>query len=323
MSAFREAIAKEVKLQMMNPEFDSRRSKNGGRVFWVRLAASNGFGQFVKEHPAYDDGVSAVYTDIASALAVCQANRGDEVRVGPGYTETYETALCLSTAGVRLVGEGYGTSVPTLTISGAIHGVDIEAAGVEFENFRFASPLIDETLSMLKIQGAGVVIKDVKGLASASALNFVNCIRVVAGADDLTLKNVRLTSGENAAPASFLSFEGSVARFTGEDLEFSGSVGTAGIIDSSGVVLTNSKFKRCSVVVNGVTKPAVTLDANDPDSLTNPFYGSVEDSFFSGTHATLATNAKFSDGWRLKQVYVLEETGSNAQGALIPAVDSN
>src|SRR3990167_879442 len=117
MSAFREAIAREVRKELMNPEFDSRRSKNGGRVFWVKAATATGFGQFVKEHPAYDDNVAAVHETMSSAAAAVVADRGDEVRVTMGHTEEFEKVFSLSTSGVRWVGEGSGTKAPTLTIS--------------------------------------------------------------------------------------------------------------------------------------------------------------------------------------------------------------
>ena len=321
MSAFRESIAKEVKLQMMNPEFDSRRSKNGGRIFWVRSASSNGFGQFVKEHPAYDDGVSAVYTSISSALAVCQANRGDEVRVGPGYTETLTEAMCISTAGVRLVGEGSGQSVPAITVNGTVHGIALAANGTELENFRFPAPETDAALSMVRIDDdiVGATVKNIVGIGSSAAKNFVDCISIGARAHNHTLQNINLTTSKKLAVVNFLNFEGSVCGSTIGGFYAVGCVSTAGISDASGAVLYNAQWNDLRIAVGGAAKPAVTINATGGDGAN----GQVTNSHLQGTHTTIANNAAFTGDWRLSQVYVSEETGNVAQGALIPAVDAD
>lgn len=324
MSAFREAIAKEVRKELMNPEFDSRRSKNGGRVFWVKLAAATGFGQFVKEHPAYDDNVAAVHVTMSSAAGAVVADRGDEIRVTEGHTETFTKAFCLSTAGVRWVGEGSGTKVPALTVSGGVHGVAVEGAGVEFDNFRFPIPGADEALSMIRVKAAGCTVQNIVGLASGTRVegsatetnNFIDCIRIVAGADDFTLNNIRLDSTPGAVPNSFLSFEGAVSRFTSAGFYATGSVGTAGVIDASGARQKGSYIKDWRIAVGGSAKPAVTLDTVSSE-------GMVHDCFFAGTDTTLATNAQFAGDWRRSQVYVSEAAGNLVQGALTPAVDTD
>ena len=320
MGAFREAIAKEVRKELMNPEFDSRRSKNGGRVFWVKAAAATGFGQFVKEHPAYDDNKAAVHTTMSSAAGAVVADRGDEVRVTEGHTEEFEKAFCLSTSGVRWVGEGYGTKVPVLTISGAIHGVSMEAAGCEFENFRFAVPPIDAALNMIRVRGAGCKIKDIVGLGSDQTNNFVDCILVATGANDLTLENIKFYSG-NVAVTSFLHFEAAISRFTAAGFFAEGSVATAGVYDDSGARIKGGFLKDLTVVVHGSDKPALALD-------TAGSYGVVDRAFFAGTRngagTSIAGNALFnSNGWRLNEVKVLEETVSTAQGGVIPAADAD
>lgn len=317
MGAFREEIGREVRRQLMNPEFDSRRSKNGGRVFWVKAASATGFGQFVKEHPAYDDGVAAVHTTMSSAASAVVADRGDEVRVTEGHTEELEKVLSLSVSGVRWIGEGWGTKKPVMTVSGAIHGIALTGAGIEFDNFRFASPPIDGALSMVRIKAAGCRVANIDGLASERHLNFVDCIRVMVNANDLTLQNINLTSGDGAAPDSFLRFEGSISRFVAAGLYFTGSVGTAGIIDDAGANIKASRMEDLRVIVNGTSKPAIILDI---DIALN---GSIEDAFFAGTSTTLKDNAQIEDGWRLKNVWVLEETDSTAQAGISPARDTN
>ena len=309
----------------MNPEFDSRHSKNGGRIFWVKAAAATGFGLFVQEHPGYEDGKAAVHTTMSSAAAAVVADRGDEVRVTEGHTETFTKTFCLGVSGVRWVGEGSGTKKPVLTISAAAaYGIAIDAAGVEFDNFRFPFPGVDEALSMIRVKAAGCTVQNIVGLASGTRVegsatetnNFVDCIRVIAGANDLTLNNIRLDSTPGAVPNSFLSFEDAVSRFTSAGFYATGSVGTAGVIDASGARQKGSYIKDWRIAVGGSAKPAVTLDTVSSE-------GMAHDCFFAGTDTTLATNAQFAGDWRRSQVYVSEAAGNLVQGALTPAVDTD
>lgn len=320
MSAFREAIAREVRRVMLDPEFTSRQSKNGGRIFWVKKAAATDFAKFVKEHPAYEDGKAAVYTTMSEAAAAVVADRGDEVRVTEGHTEEFEKVFCLATAGVRWVGEGQGTKVPTITVSGAIHGVALTGAGVEFENFRFAAPPITGALDMIRIKAAGCKVKNIYGRAGGPTTAFVDCITIIAGANDFVLEDIKLGTDVNApakAVTSFLTFEGDLSRGYAAGLDFEGSVSGSGILDDASVNIEDVRFERVKVIVFGpASKAAVTLDSTGSK-------GSVKDAFFAGTQTTLADNARFEDGWRLSDVKVLEETGSTAQAALTPAVDTD
>ena len=309
----------------MNPEFDSRHSKNGGRIFWVKAAAATGFGLFVQEHPGYEDGKAAVHTTMSSAAAAVVADRGDEVRVTEGHTETFTKTFCLAVSGVRWVGEGSGTKKPVLTISAAAaYGIAIDADGVEFDNFRFTFPGVDEALSMIRVEAAGCTISNIDGQASGVRLvgttriasNFVDCIRVLEGANDLTLNNINLTSDNEAVPNSFLSFEGPISRFVSAGFYATGSVGTAGVIDAAGARQEQSRIKNWDIVVGGDAKAAVTLD-------TVGNSGSVKDCFFSGTSSTLATNSVFTGDWARSEVYVSEYGRNLVQGALIPAADTD
>lgn|SRR3990167_8477905 len=319
MSAFREAIAREVRKEMLNPEFDTRygRAKGGGRVFWIKHAGSRNFGQFVKEHPAYDDNVAAVHESFSSAVGAVVANRGDEVRVTSGFSVTLGGVLSLSVSGVRWVGEGIGDRVPSFRVNNsAQHGVALDGGSIEFDNFRFEAPLVDEALSMIRVKGVGCRVENIYGQASGGTSNFVDCIRVISGANDLKLNNIRLFSGDAAVPNSFLSFEGPTSRFTSAGFYTTGSVGTAGVIDASGANVKQAMISDWRVSVGGSGKPAVTLDATKGS-------GIVTNCHLAGTNTTIADNATFSGDWRLSQVYVSEETGNFRQGALIPAVDAD
>lgn len=78
MGKFTDEMARSVRHQMLDPEFIARL---GGRMFWVKQTAASDYTTFVAEHPAYEDGVAAVYTTIQAAINAAVTNRGDYIYV--------------------------------------------------------------------------------------------------------------------------------------------------------------------------------------------------------------------------------------------------
>lgn len=245
--------------------------------------------------------------DRALVLAVA----GDTIIVAEGYTETLTAVKTISTAGLKIIGLGSRTRRPTLTVNAAADGISLAAAGITFDGFHFAAPGTDEATAMINVAAAGCAIRNITGIGSGSSKNFVDCITLASGADDLLIENVRLWN-TNTAVNSFLSIEAAIARLTILNFFAFGDVATAGIID--GAAATQMYWRGVTVGVVGTTKPAATLDSNPT--------GLIENSRFSGTHATLATNAALGNAIRLFDVLVLEETDGSKQGAQIPAVDT-
>lgn len=84
------------------------------------------------------DGLSWAkpFATLAKAISVCTASVGDVVIVRPGHAET-TTALALSVAGVRIVGQGTGRNRPALTATTAATDlVNVTAANVSMTNLR-------------------------------------------------------------------------------------------------------------------------------------------------------------------------------------------
>lgn len=281
-----------------------------GKVFFVASSTATWLGDFLNRFPNDADGEPRVFTTIASALSTSVASRGDVILVLPAYTETITSPITLSKAGVSVVGIGQGALVPTITVNAAVDGVTATAASVRFENFAFAAPETDNATAMINVAAAGVTIRDIRGIGSQTAKNFVDCITLASGADDVVIENVSLYNSV-VAVNSFLSIEAAIARPTVRRFFAFGDVATAGIIDAA--TATQIRFEDVDVAVVGTSKPAATLDSNPT--------GFIKRSNFSGTSTTLATNAALGTGVRLFDVKVLEETGGAAQGALIPAVD--
>jgi hypothetical protein len=197
-------------------------------------------------------------------------------------------------------------------VNGAVDGLNISAASVSVSGLHFAAPETDEATAMINVSGAGVTISDITGIGSQTSKNFVDCITIASGANDLTISNVKIYNSV-VAVNSFLSIEAAVARLSLIDIRFFGDVATAGIIDAAAA--THVFLENVRVAVVGTTKPAVTLDSNPT--------GMARNCFFSGTSTTLATNANLGNVMRSDNIKVLEETNNSASAAIIPAVDTD
>ena len=288
-------------LPLMNP---------AAKVFFVGLSSASWYPDFANIFPVDEDGVVRVYSTISDALTNCVASRGDVILVLPGYAETLTAALTVSKAGVSIIGLGNGSLKPQITVNGTVDGLNITGANVLVDNVHFTAPETDEATAMVNVAAANVTLRNISGIGSKTSKNFVDCITLASGADDLTLENVKLNNSV-VAVNSFLSIEAAVARMKIRGFRAFGDVATAGIIDAAAA--TQIDWEDVVVGVVGTTKPAATLDSNPT--------GIINRARFAGTHGTLATNANLGNAIRLFDVLVLEETDGSKQGAQIPAVD--
>ncbi len=90
-------------------------------------------------------------TTITSAQAQCTASQGDTIILAPGHAETISAAagIALSKAGLRIIGCGTGTDVPTITFDTAITAdLDIDAANITIENVHFRANFADITAAI-------------------------------------------------------------------------------------------------------------------------------------------------------------------------------
>ena len=104
---------------------------------------------------------TAPFATLAYALANSALQANDTIVVEEGHTETVTAAagLLLSTSAVDIVGQGYGTTVPTITFSTATTATfKITGAGSSVTNMRFVNG-IASLATMLDIRAKGVLIQ--------------------------------------------------------------------------------------------------------------------------------------------------------------------
>jgi hypothetical protein len=111
-----------------------------GRVFMVRGDGTNVTSydeQYTQLNP---DANRRLYPSVATALALCVASRGDTILVLPGHTENLAAAATSSwtfKAGVRIIGLGQGSSIPTFTMTTATSKLNLNAVNIGISGCRF------------------------------------------------------------------------------------------------------------------------------------------------------------------------------------------
>lgn len=173
-----------------------------GQVFWVSnssvlsLNARNGSN-------GNDGSYNSPFSTIAYALTRCTANRGDIIMVKPGHAETISAAagLVLSVAGVAIVGLGYGSLRPTITLDTAnTASITLTANNVTIHNFLFVANFLNiaTCFDQANAQVATDFVCDSCEFRDTSViLNFVSCMKVGTTAniaDGLTLTNNRVNA---------------------------------------------------------------------------------------------------------------------------------
>ena len=187
-----------------------------GRVFMVR-----GNGTSVTN---YDDQYTAVTTDntrhvyasVATALALCVANRGDKIIVLPGHTENIATANAWPmVAGVTIIGIGDGTDRPTITWTTATSTVLMNKANCKIVNLNLqlcpaaggaitvAAPITISAAGNAIIGGQMVVSTDSTTLCTIG-------VTTTAGATDLTISIPRVYGATAGTPTTCMQFVGAV-----------------------------------------------------------------------------------------------------------------
>lgn len=110
-----------------------------GNVFFVSSVTGSATGGYTADAPA---------ATITQGLALCTANNGDVIYLGPGHAETISAAagIAITKAGVTIIGFGTGTLQPKITFDTIISAdLDIDAANTTIENVHFTANFADIT----------------------------------------------------------------------------------------------------------------------------------------------------------------------------------
>lgn len=173
-----------------------------GLVYWVSNSSvlSNG----ARGGSDGNDGsYQSPFATIAYAITRCTASRGDIIMVKPGHAESISAAagLILSVKGIAIVGLGYGSLRPTITLDTANTAtITVTANDITVHNILFKANFLN-IATVFSIANAQVatdfVVDSCEFRDNSVILNFVSCVKVGTTAniaDGLTLTNNRVNA---------------------------------------------------------------------------------------------------------------------------------
>jgi hypothetical protein len=155
---------------------------------------------------------------LTTAQAYSNASAGDTIVYLESHAESIGSAVTLAKAGLSLVGEGSGSSVPRLTCTGVIAMLDITAAGVLLDNLYFPVSTAAAT-ARVRVGAADALLNALQFDCGASDTN--RSLSFVTGASSCKLTNSRFTSVA-ATPAAAIEVINATAGLTMDSVTFDG-----------------------------------------------------------------------------------------------------
>ena len=134
-----------------------------GKVFLVADNSDAWFERLQRMFPVDIDGEIRLFSNLDTAVGACTAGRGDVIIVFPNYTMTVTAAsgLNLDVAGITLLGLGSGTNKPTIDFTTvATADVDVGAANITVDNFRFISSDTVDVTAAIDVNAAHFTLKN-------------------------------------------------------------------------------------------------------------------------------------------------------------------
>lgn len=190
-----------------------------GKVFIVAKTAAACADVLRQIYVPDNDGTIRYYTTIASAVAACTASRGDVVIIAEGHTESISSnsALTISTAGIRIVGLGTGSLRPTFTLDTATSArINITAANITFKNCIFVANFGDIVTCFLNNAGPEFQVVECEFRDTSSSLNFLAIVTttVSVNADGLVFNSNRIQMKGTTAGTTPIKIAGTIDRVT-------------------------------------------------------------------------------------------------------------
>lgn len=196
------------------PGFVATTQPGSNRVIWYNLEQGDGNRFFVHSGTGADtnSGLSpdTPFATIDAAIGACTANNGDFIYVMPGHAETISAAagIAADVAGITVVGLGKGNQTPTITFDTAdTADIDIDAAGVTFENLHFIAGFAD-IVAAIDVNADDFTLRNCR-FTEGTNLNFLVCVQDAAagGSDRITIEGCHAICPD-AANTHFVNFAG-------------------------------------------------------------------------------------------------------------------
>ena len=275
---------------VINPE-----SNTTGNIFFVDSGSSTG-----GTSSGFGDTPDKPLTTIDSAINRCTANNGDYIYVMAGHAETLSTAAAIDfdVAGITVVGLGYGTDRPTITLDAVAADIDIDAANTTIKNIVFVND-VDSLVAPLDVNAAHFTLENCQMNDDTAAKQTVRWILGDASADYLTVRNCVNHGSDTAGATAWITLNGG-DHVVVEDSSSHGDFSAANI-ETVTAACTDARFSRLHLE-----------NANAVDVNIEGF--SAQTGWISDCRLRIATNAQVTWVNTGGAMSLFENYGVNADG---------
>lgn len=297
-----------------------------GKIFIVGKSALAHRDLYVDMFSPDHKGVVRFAATIDAAVGLCTASSGDTIFVLPGHTETVSTAtaLALDVAGINIVGLGYGTMRPTITLDTATTAtIGVTAANIRIKNIIVVANYADIVSAFTLGNAPGFTLEDVEIRDTSAILNFLNVIDTNAttnNAADLTMLRVRRLGAGATTATHIIKMDGSNARLRVKDCYFAHlNVDDGGLFMAiaTGKVVTDMEVENCGFNFLGVSSATAGVLITTDGSTNSGFFKQCFVKHLDATSEIMVTASSGFVFWDLKAA-----AAADKNAYLVPAADS-
>lgn len=296
-----------------------------GKTFVVGKSALAYRDQYSQIFGTDPDGKARFFSTIDAAVGACTANSGDTIYVLPGHTETLSnaTSLLLDVAGIKIIGLGYGSNIPTITMDTATTTtIPVSAANITVENIIVTANFADIVAPFTLTTANNFTLNKVYIKATATDMNFLYVVdtnATTADANGLKITNCKWIEPDTAT-LSMVKMDG-----TNADIVIDNNFVQVGVNNNkatlvaiaTGKIITNAQITNNRVFrLNTDTATGGLLVTTDGS--TNS--GVIANNFAQHADTAAEILVTASSGFGFFNNYASGVAG--ASGYLLPAADS-
>lgn len=185
------------------------------------------------------------------AIGQATANQGDIIYVMPGHAETVATAAALDfdTAGIRVVGLGWGDTKPIVSITATDATVEFNADDMWIENIRFKGAIANLVVGLdIKTGCDDLTFKNCEIGGAAAATEMLIGVTIEATNDRITFDGCYFCEPIGGDATSAIFTEGAFTNLLIQNCLFWGDWSTAVLdMDAAAVTADGLIVRNCDV----------------------------------------------------------------------------
>lgn len=202
------------------------------------------------------------FKTLAYAATRTVANQGDRIYVMPGHIEAVASAagIAFGTADLRIIGLGEGRNRPTFTWQSTTAAtMDVNVAGVTFENLVFNMAGVDGVVSGLLIKAADCTLLNCELLVSSATAQVVVALLTNANAHRLRILGCRFLGTTHAGATRIIHLVGATDACEIGGNVLTAAASTALIATDAGTANTNFYIHHNALTQYAADTPAIKI----------------------------------------------------------------